>query len=110
MNLRAREYRFFKDRAEFYEGFLNINRKVVRYDRVTDVTYRRSVWERIWGVGSILLNTAGSYYRELRIGYIENSDEIYEKVQGLLKKYSEGRDGTESYSDNQRRPPRNYRR
>lgn len=90
MNLRSRKYLFFDDKAEFYEGFLNIDRKVVRYDRVTDVSLRRPVWQRIWGTGSINLNTAGGPYRELSIGYIENPEDVYEHVQSLIKPGSTG--------------------
>ncbi|HDD46472.1 MAG TPA: PH domain-containing protein [Candidatus Aenigmarchaeota archaeon] len=101
MNLRAREYRFFSDRVEFYEGFLNVNRKIVRYDRVTDISLNKSVWERIWGTGTILLNTAGSPFSEVKLSYIKNPEDIYEKIQNILKGYSPGsfsRTGTESYA------------
>lgn len=107
MNLRSREYRFYSDRAEFFEGFLNINQNVVRYERVTDITYNRSVWERLWGTGSILLNTAGTHRKELRIGYIENPEEVYGRVQDLVRG-SGGYSGTEAYrrgSGGNRRPP-----
>jgi membrane protein YdbS with pleckstrin-like domain len=97
MNLRAREYRFFSDRAEFYEGFLNIQRKVVRYDRVTDISYNRSVWERLWGTGTVLLNTAGSPYKEIRIAYVRDSERVYHNVQNLVKGSVHSRTGTESY-------------
>ena len=98
MNLRAREYRFFKDRIEFYEGFLNISRRVVRYDRVTDVGLRKSVWERIWSTGSVFVNTAGSPYREVHVSYIRNPEEALDAVQKLVKRYSgNSGDGTEAY-------------
>lgn len=97
MNLRARLYRFFSDRAEFYEGFLNINQRVVRYDRITDITHNRSVWERIWGTGSVHLNTAGSNMKEVKISYIRDSENVYRKVQKLVKSHSAGRTGTEAY-------------
>jgi len=97
MNLRAREYRFFDDRSEFYEGFLNITRKVVRYDRITDITFNRSVWERIWGTGTVKLNTAGSPYKEIRIAYVRDSERIYQDVQNLVKSSQHGMTGTESY-------------
>lgn len=98
MNLRAREYRFFSDRAEFYEGFLNINRTVVRYERVTHVTFRKSVWERIWGTGTVMLSTAGTAWQELKISYIRNPEKTYEDIQNILKRYSGGRVGTESFT------------
>ena len=98
MNLKAREYRFFRDRIEFYEGFLNITRKLVRYERVTDITYTRSVWERLWGTGTIKINTAGSPYKEIRISYVRNSEKVYNDVQNLIKEFSGGMTGTEGYA------------
>ena len=98
MNLRAREYRFFRDRVEFYEGFLNITRKLVRYERVTDITYTRSVWERLWGTGTIRINTAGSPYKEINISYVRNSEKVYNDVQNLIKEFSGGMTGTEGYA------------
>ncbi len=109
MNLRAREYRFFSDKAEFYEGFLNINRKVVRYERITDITFRKSVWERIWGTGTILLSTAGAALHELKISYIRNPEKTYQDIQNILRNYAGGRTGTEAYSPRPPPPPRQPR-
>ncbi len=88
MNLKAREYRFFSDIIEFYEGFLNTVKKVVRYDRITDITLTKSVWERIWNTGSIFINTAGSIGPEVKISYIEKPEETYQYVQKLIKRFS----------------------
>src|SRR5258708_204609 len=43
LNLKQRKYTFYKGRAEFYEGFFNINQKSVPYQRVTDIDLRRSI-------------------------------------------------------------------
>ncbi|MCX6815716.1 MAG: PH domain-containing protein, partial [Candidatus Aenigmarchaeota archaeon] len=102
MNLRAREYRFFNDRVEFYEGFLTINRNVVRYDRITDTILRKSVWERIWGVGGIQVMTAGISYG-VRISYIRNPEQVYETIQTLIKRYSGKRPQDEQSSPAGRR-------
>ncbi len=96
LNLRTRQYKFFSDRLEVYEGFLNVKQSVVRYERVTDISFNRSVWERIWGTGSIMLNTAGSLYHELKISYIRNPESVYEIVQKYVKQYSGSKDGTGS--------------
>lgn len=95
MNLRARKYIFYKDRAEFYEGFLNIIRRNVRYQKVTDCVLVRTVWDRIFGTGTIRLVTAGheggaTYYGKnfgggVAIQYIEHPEETFRKVDNLLK-------------------------
>jgi len=102
-NVKSREYRFFGDRIEFYEGFLNIDRKVVRYDRVTNVGFRKTIWDRLFGTGTIFLDTAGSFISEINIGYITNSERVYEEVQRLVKRHSDSGDGTESYGHRRHR-------
>lgn len=92
MNLRARRYVFYKDKAEFYEGFLTIVQRTVNYNKVTDCMLRKTVWDRMFGTGTIRLITAGHLggQGEVAIGgglmvqYIEHPDDIFQKVQKLL--------------------------
>jgi len=60
---------------EYREGFLNITQSNVSYNRITDLSLRQSVTQRLFGTGTILVNTAGSDARELRISYIDNSEQ-----------------------------------
>ena len=94
MNLRARKYIFFEDRAEFYEGFLNIVQRTVRYTKVTDHVLYKTVWDRIFGTGTIKLVTAGhetvgrySTGSGVVIQYVRHPDEVYKKLEALLKKH-----------------------
>ncbi len=96
LNLKARKYLFYTSKAEFYEGFLNIVQRTVQYDKVTDCVLTRTVWDRLFGTGTIRLVTAGhmagGYSGAYGLGggigiqYIQNPDEVYTKVQELLKK------------------------
>ena len=87
MNLRARRYLFYKTKAEFYEGFLNIVQRTVSYHKVTDCVMTKSVWDRMFCTGTIRLVTAG---HEGKIGggigiqYVENPNQVYREVQKLL--------------------------
>jgi len=96
MNLRARRYIFYKTKAEFYEGFLTIVQRTVNYNKVTDCILKKTVWDRMFGTGTIQLITAGHAAVQSQIGsvglgggiviqYIEHPDEIFGKVQELLK-------------------------
>ena len=98
MNLQARKYIFYQEKAEFYEGFLNIVQRTVNYNKVTDSILNKSVWDRLFGTGTIQLVTAGhtaspGFYGKGFFGggvimqYIKNPDETYAKVQKLLKKH-----------------------
>ncbi len=57
LNYRRTEYRFFDDHLEFEEGFLTINKKVIRYSDVKEVTLREGVLQRACGLGSVYLAT-----------------------------------------------------
>jgi uncharacterized membrane protein YdbT with pleckstrin-like domain len=57
LNYSRTEYRFFDDRLEFEEGFFSINKKVIRFRDVKEVTMRKGILQRIYGLGSIYLAT-----------------------------------------------------
>ncbi len=94
MNLRARRYIFYKNKAEFYEGFLTIVQRTVNYNKVTDCILKKTVWDRMFGTGTIRLLTAGHEGGQtaataalgggLVIQFIDNPDDVFKRVQKLL--------------------------
>ena len=89
MNLRARKYLFYTDKAVFYEGFLNVVQRTVSYDRVTDIVMIRTVWDRLFGTGTIRLVTAGEFGRHMGAGltlsYVENPRALHDKLESLMR-------------------------
>ncbi len=57
LNYEKTEYKFFDDRLEFEEGFFTINKKVIKFQDVKEVTLRRGVLQRVNGLGTIYLAT-----------------------------------------------------
>jgi uncharacterized membrane protein YdbT with pleckstrin-like domain len=57
LNYARTEYRFYSDRLEFDEGFFSINKKVIKFRDVKEVTLRKGVLQRIYGLGTIYLAT-----------------------------------------------------
>jgi uncharacterized membrane protein YdbT with pleckstrin-like domain len=57
LNYSRTEYRFFDDRLEFEEGFFSINKKVILFRDVKEVTLRKGVFQRLYGLGTIYLAT-----------------------------------------------------
>ena len=91
MNLKVRRYLFYKNKAEFYEGFLNIVQRTVSYQKVTDCVMTKSVWDRMFGTGTIRLVTAGhegsgryTVGGGIVIQFVENPNQVYKEVQKLL--------------------------
>lgn len=57
LNYMRTEYRFYSDRLEFDEGFFTINKKVIKFRDVKEVTLRKGFLQRIYGLGTIYLAT-----------------------------------------------------
>jgi uncharacterized membrane protein YdbT with pleckstrin-like domain len=57
LNYSRTEYRFFHNRLEFEEGFFSINKKVIKYRDVKEVTLRKGIFQRSYGLGTIYLAT-----------------------------------------------------
>ncbi len=82
-NLKSREYRFKSEQVEVYEGFLNVTQSNVSYNRVTDISLNKPVSQRIFGTGTIHINTAGGNIKEINIGYVKNPDGEFQRVKQL---------------------------
>ena len=78
--LERTEYRFYSDRLEYYEGFLVRNRKTISYDKITNVGQRKGIFESLFELGTIFIDTPGSSPRghEVTISYLENPDQVYD--------------------------------
>ena len=83
-NLKAREYRFFPDRLEYYEGWMTIVRHTVPFEKVTDVTMVKTIWDRMFNTASIGLLTPGGYGGSVRISYLHNPEKAYNWLQEVV--------------------------
>jgi uncharacterized membrane protein YdbT with pleckstrin-like domain len=57
LNYMRTEYRFYEDRLEFEEGFFTLNKKVIKFRDIKEVTLRRGILQRIYSLGTIYLAT-----------------------------------------------------
>ena len=57
LNYARTEYGFFEDRLEFEEGFFTINKKVIKYSNIKEITLRKGVFQRMYGLGTVYLAT-----------------------------------------------------
>lgn len=103
LNYARTEYRFYDDRLEFEEGFLTINKKVIKYKDVKEVTLRKGPFQRIYGLGTVYLATVatGTAFQNnifYGIGFgnisasgigvrdIQDPDSTYERTKTLVDK------------------------
>lgn len=79
------EYRFLEDRIEYYEGFLSVSKKIVYYNKITDIDMSKGVFEKRYNLGSIRVSTAGSSGPEITILSIEEPEKWFAWLQETLK-------------------------
>ena len=84
LSLKKLRYIFYADRMEYYDGFLVKNRRTIKYKRITDIIQQRKIWERIYGLGTIGINTAGSHGAEVIMHYLSGADEIYDWIDTII--------------------------
>ncbi|OXU14539.1 PH domain-containing protein [Sedimentisphaera salicampi] len=86
------EYRFFKDRLEYSEGFLTAQDKTIKYDKITETSMRRGVVQKRFGLGTIFLATPASGYQQnrassgIRIKDVEQPEKLYAQIESLIGK------------------------
>ena len=89
LNYSRTEYRFFADRLEFEEGFFSINKKVIMFRDVREVTLRKGILQRIYGLGTIYLATlatgSSSYSNPfVSVRDVTDPDQMFEKIRRLV--------------------------
>ncbi len=57
LNYARTEYRFYADRVEFDEGFFSVNRKVIKFQDVKEVTLQKGMLQRTCDLGTVYLAT-----------------------------------------------------
>jgi len=100
LNFNRTNYRFYPDHLQFEEGFFTINKKVIRFRDVKEVTLHKFMLQRRYGLGSIYLATlaTGSSPSNLFVGFgfgnvsasgvvvrdIRHPDEVFEMIRRLV--------------------------
>lgn len=86
LDYKKREYRFFNDKLEYFDGWWVINRHVVPYKKVTDLTLTKQILNRMMGTGTIALITAGSFGGNAYLVHLSNPERVYEHLQKEILK------------------------
>jgi uncharacterized membrane protein YdbT with pleckstrin-like domain len=105
LNYARTEYKFFDEHLEFEEGFFTINKKVIKYKDIKEVTLRKGILQRTYGLGTIYLATLAtgsttSFNPFYALGFgnvsasgvgvrdILNPDEAYEKINKMVEAHN----------------------
>ncbi len=79
-------YSFDENRFYLKKGFLNIVSDEILLYRVLDVTLRRSLGQRMFGVGTIILSTADQTLPTMKIESIKDCERVYRALSNIVEK------------------------
>lgn len=52
---------FYQDRMEYIDGYFNFNKKQIYYKNILEISMSQNVFQRNYGIGSIVLTTSGDF-------------------------------------------------
>ena len=80
------EYRFYKTRLEYYEGFFTVEEKAVSYEKIAEVYMSKSVFQKKYGLGAVILSTPATGSSGIRLADIENPGKVYLAIKELVRR------------------------
>jgi membrane protein YdbS with pleckstrin-like domain len=87
------EYRFFPHKLDYFEGFFTVEEKSINYDNVTEVNLRKGVFQKMYGLGTIVLSTPATGFGNgrarsgIHIADVRNPDRVYQQIKDLIKRF-----------------------
>ena len=67
------------------KGIINISSEEILLYRVLDITFKQSIWQKIFGVGSVILTTADKTTPVLELKNIKTPDRIRKALSNLVE-------------------------
>lgn len=80
-------YVFYHDHLEYYEGFWQVDRKIVNYRSITEVDMHQGVIQRVYGLGTIraLVPSLSGKQIGITIADIKTPDKVYQFLQKIIR-------------------------
>lgn len=85
MPLSFTKYSFTEERFFLETGFFNSKEDEVRLYRILDLQLNRSLWQKIFGVGTIIVNSADKSLGTFAIKNIKNAKQVKEQLSDLVE-------------------------
>jgi len=80
------KYRLTEDKLFIKTGFLNTNEEEIRLYRIMDMTLKRTIGQRLWGLGTIHVCSADKSTPEFDIKRIKNSEVVKNMLSDMVEK------------------------
>lgn len=86
LQLKNMKYDFYRTKVEYTDSFLNKAEKTVKYKNIRESVLSRTISDRIFGFGRVILHTSAEtgYINGIVIPCLENSEEAYKKIKELI--------------------------
>ena len=84
-------YALTKEKLLIRTGILNTKEEEIRLYRIMDVTLKRSLWERLFGLGTIHCCSADKSTPEFDIRWIPHSAEVKETLSRMIEEEREAK-------------------
>lgn len=82
--LSNRKYIIRSEEVEIVDRYLDHGKDTASLRNITDVTMERPLTQRIFGTGNVLLNTAGSDDKEIKIEYIKHPETVQKQLSDMI--------------------------
>lgn len=78
-------YKLTQDRLFIKRGFLNLREDEVRLYRIKDLVLHRSLFQRIFGLGTVEVKSSDSSMENFQLENIKNSADVKEQLSVLVE-------------------------
>lgn len=78
-------YSLSEDRFFISKGFFNINEDEVRLYRIMDLSLERKLWQRMFGLGTIICCSSDKTLGDFEIKNIKNSRDVKEMLSEMVE-------------------------
>lgn len=85
MPLSFTRYALSDDRLFLSVGFLNVKDDDILLYRVRDITVKRTLWQRIFGVGTVTIQSSDKSHPTLELKNIKNPMHVKEQLHDLVE-------------------------
>ena len=79
-------YSFSNNKFYLKKGIFNVSSEEILLYRVLDLTFKQTLWQKIFGVGSVILTTADKSTPVLEIKNIKTPDRVRKALSTLVEK------------------------
>ncbi len=80
------KYTLFEEKLYITVKFLSMHEEEIRLYRITDITLRRTLFDRLFGVGTILCHSSDTTTPTLEIRKVKNAEKVRTMLSELIEK------------------------